>query len=327
VVAWRRNWRVGRYRSAPGRELTFRRILKLGNHKEANVILIGESINVVSQTIGLAMRGRDPGPIQAMAKAETEAGVDYLDLNIGPARKAGDEFMDWVVKTVQEVTDLPLSLDTTNPMAMEAGLKRHKGKALINSISVVRMEEELPFVQKYGADFIGLLWGLEGMPRDADERAMIAVDLMTRANAMGIANENIWFDPIVTPVVNIEASHVKPCLEFMSMAGEIAPGCKSAVGLSNVSNGAPTSLRPWLNRTYLVMLMKYGIHSAIVDAFDTDLIQIARGQRPDIVDLVHKMMDGEKPDLSSLSEELVKYAKTVRVLTGESLYSHSWLEV
>jgi len=291
------------------------------------MILIGESINVVSKTIGPAMKERNPKPIQDLAKAQARAGAHYLDLNIGPARKAGDELMEWIVNTVQEVTDLPLSLDTTNPAAMEAGLKVNKGKVLINSISVVRMEEELPLVQKYGTDFIGLLWGREGMPRDADERAMIAVELMTTANAMGIPNESIWFDPIATPVVNIESNQAKPCLEFMSSLGDVAPGCKSVIGLSNVSNGAPAELRPWLNRTYLVMLMRYGLHAAIVDALDSDLIQIARGQRPDIVELVHKVMDGEKPDLSSLSEELVKYAKTVRVLTGESLYSHSWLEV
>jgi hypothetical protein len=76
-----------------------------------------------------------------------------------------------------------------------------------------------------------------------------------------------------------------------------------------------------------MMLMKYGLYSAIVDAFDTDLMKIARGQRPDLVGLVHRMMDGEKPDFSSLTGEQVKYAKTVRVLTGQSLYSHSWLEI
>jgi 5-methyltetrahydrofolate corrinoid/iron sulfur protein methyltransferase len=291
------------------------------------MILIGESINVVSKTIGPAMKERNPKPIQELAQAQTEAGADYLDINIGPARKAGSELMEWIVKTVQEVTDLPLSLDTTNPEAMEAGLKAHEGKALINSISVVRMEEELPLVQQHDADFIGLLWGREGMPRDADERAMIAIELMTAASAMGIPNESIWFDPIATPVVNIEANQAKPCLEFMSSLADVVPGCKSAIGLSNVSNGAPTNLRPWLNRTYLAMLMKYDLYSAIVDAFDTELVQIARGQRPDIVELVHRMMDGERPDLSSLSEEMVKYAKTVRVLLGESLYSHSWLEV
>ena len=291
------------------------------------MILIGENINIMSRTIGSALKERNPEPIQELAKAEVEAGVDYLDLNIGPARKAGDELMEWVVKTTQEVTDRPLSLDTTNPVAMEAGLKVHEGRALINSISLVRMDEELPLVKKYNADFIGLLWGREGMPRDADERAMIAVELISKASEMGIPNENIWFDPIVTPAVNVDTNQVKPCLEFMSTLQDIAPGCKSTVGLSNISNGTPTHLRPYLNQTYMMMLMKYGLYSAIVDAFDAELIGIARGEMPQIVDLVHRVMDGDKPDLTLLSGEEVKYVKTVRVLTGESLYSHSWLEI
>jgi 5-methyltetrahydrofolate corrinoid/iron sulfur protein methyltransferase len=289
------------------------------------MILIGENINIISNTIGPALKERNAKPIQEMAKSMTD--VDYLDINIGPARRAGDELMEWVVKTVQEVADKPLSLDTTNPVAMEAGLKVHKGKALINSISLVRMEEELPLVTKYDADFIGLLWGREGMPRDESERGVIAVELMYAANEMGISNEKIWFDPIITPASNVDTNQVKPCLEFMSMLEDIAPGGKSAVGLSNVSNGTPTPLRPYLNRTYLMMLMKYGLHSAIVDAFDKELISIARGEKPELVDLIHRIMDGERPDLSSLGTEEVKYAKTVRVLMGESLYSHSWLEV
>ena len=164
------------------------------------MILIGENLNIMSKTLGPALRGRDPAPIQEMAKAETEAGIDYIDVNIGPARKAGDELMDWVVNTVQAATDKPLSLDTTNPVAMEAGLKAHKGPALINSISLQpdRLEQELPFVQKYGADMIGLLWGVEGMPRDANERAMLAVDIVYQANEAGIPNEKIWIDPILT---------------------------------------------------------------------------------------------------------------------------------
>jgi len=289
------------------------------------MILIGENINIMSKTIGPALKERNPKPIQELAKAETD--VDYLDINIGPARKAGDELMSWVVRTVQEVTDKPLSLDTTNPIAMEAGLKVHKGRALINSISLARMDEELPLAKKYDADMIGLLWGREGMPRDANERGMIAAELIYKANEIGIPNENIWFDPIVTPAVNVDTNQVKPCLEFMDMLQDIAPGCKSTVGLSNISNGTPADLRPWLNRTYMIMLMKYRLHSAIVDAFDLELIEIARGERPEIVKLVHRMMEGERPDPASLSEEEVKYAKTVRVLNGESLYSHSWLEI
>jgi len=221
-----------------------------------------------------------------------------------------------------------LSLDTTNMDAMEAGLKARKGKVLINSVSLQssRMDRGLEMAMKYDADLIGLLWSDEGMPRDVNERAMHTVNFVYQANEKGIPNEKIWIDPIASPV-SVEINQVKACVEYMTMLGEIAPGCKSTVGLSNISNGAPEELRCWLNRTYMIMLMRYGLYSAIVDAFDDDLRQIARGQRPDIVELVHKMMDGEKPNISALSPEMANYAKTVRVLTGESLYSASWLDV
>jgi 5-methyltetrahydrofolate corrinoid/iron sulfur protein methyltransferase len=292
------------------------------------MILVGENLNIMSKTLGLALKERQPEPIKKMASLEDAADVDYLDINIGPARKAGDEFMTWVVKTVQEVTLKPLSLDTTNSIATEAGLKVCKSKALINSISLQpdRLQAGLPLVMKYNTDMIGLLWGVEGMPRDANERCMLAVDLVYKANEQGIPNEKIWIDPIVTPVSG-EINQVKACFEFMSMLKDVAPGCKSIVGLSNISNGTPDNLRPYLNRTNLMMLMKYDLYAAIVDAFDTELIDIARGNKPNLMQLVHKMMDGEKPDLSALSPEEVKYAKTVRVLTGESLYSHSWLDI
>ena len=292
------------------------------------MILIGENINVISKSIGSALKERNPKPIQEMAKAEAEAGIDYLDLNIGPARKAGDELMTWLVNTVQEVCDKPLSLDTTNPLATEAGLKVCKKRALINSISLQqeRLEKVLPMVKEYEVDMIGLLWGAEGMPRDANERCMLAVDLIYKANQLGITNGNIWIDPIVTPV-SVEINQVKACLEFMAMLADIAPGCKSIVGLSNISNGTPAHLRPYLNRAYLAMLMKYGIYAAIVDAFDKELIMLARGEMPEIVSLVHHVMDGEKPDMPSLSLKETEYVKTVHVLSGKTLYSHSWLEI
>jgi 5-methyltetrahydrofolate corrinoid/iron sulfur protein methyltransferase len=292
------------------------------------MILIGENINIMSKTIGPAMRERNPKPIQDIAVAATESGVDYLDLNIGPARKTGDEMMKWVVGTVQSVTDKPLSLDTTNPIAMEAGLSVCKGRALINSISLQpeRLNTEIPLVKKYKADMIGLLWGVEGMPRDANERCAMAVDLVYRANEAGIMNENIWIDPIASPITG-EINQVKACVDFMTMLSEICPGCKSTVGLSNISNGTPDHLRPMLNRTYMIMLMRYGLHSAIVDAFDNELIRIARGDKPEIVDLVHRVMDGEKPEMASLNKEQADYVKTVQVLTGETLYSHSWLDI
>jgi 5-methyltetrahydrofolate corrinoid/iron sulfur protein methyltransferase len=292
------------------------------------MILIGENLNVISQTLGPALKDRQASPITDMARAETKSGIDLIDLNIGPARKGGDELMSWVVNTVQAVTDKMLSLDTTNLDAMEAGLKVRKGPVLMNSVSLQssRIDRGLEIAAKYNADLIGLLWSNDGMPRDVNERAMHTVDFVYKANAAGIPNERIWIDPIASPV-SVEINQVKACVEFMAMLGEIAPGCKSTVGLSNVSNGTPTELRPWLNRTYMIMLMRGGLYSAIVDAFDKDLMAIARGQRPDIVELVHKVMDGEKPDIASLPKEMANYAKTVRVLMGESLYSHSWLEV
>ncbi len=290
--------------------------------------LIAESINVMSQSLGPAMKERNAPPIEEMARQQTQAGADLLDLNIGPARKLGDELMSWIVGVVQNASDLQLSLDTTNMDAMEAGLKVAKQRPLINSVSLQpdRMARGIGLAKQYNAEMIGLLWGADGMPRDSDERAMHTVNLLLATAEVGVPNEDVWIDPIVSPV-SVEINQVKSCVEFMMMLSEIAPGCKSTCGLSNISNGAPTHLRPWLNRTYMIMLMRYGLHSAIVDAFDTDLHQIARGERPDIVDVVHAVMDGNPPAAASLSDELVKYLKTARVLVGESLYSDSWLEV
>ena len=292
------------------------------------VVLIGENINVMSQSIGLALKERRAEPVKTLAKSETDAGMDYLDLNIGPAKKTGVELMPWLVAAVQEVSILPLSLDTTNAAAIEEGLKLCRRRALINSVSLQpeRLEQELPLVKKYNAEMIGLLWGSEGMPRDVNERCMLTVELVYKANGLGIPNEDIWIDPITTPVSG-EINQVTSCVEFLAMLPEIAPGCKSIVGLSNVSNGTPANLRPMLNRTYLIILMRHGLHSAIVDAFDDELKDIARGRRPDIVNLVYRALDGESFDFAGLARWEQDYVKTVRVLTGQALYSHSWLEV
>jgi len=292
------------------------------------VVCVGENINIMSKTIGPAIKERRSDPILEMARHEEKVGIDYLDLNIGPSRKAGEEVMDWLVKTVQGVVNKPLSLDTTNAAAMEAGLKIHQGKALINSVSLQpeRLEKVLPMAKTYQAYVIGLLWGKEGMPRDANERAALAVDFIYQANNLGIPTEDIWIDPIVSPV-SVEINQVLSCLEFMSMLKDIAPEVKSIVGLSNISNGTPIHLRPVLNRAYMIMLMKYGLYSAIVDAYDEELLALAKGGMSEIVSLVHRMMDGEEPDLKSLSPKEVEYAKTTKVLLGKSLYSHSWLEL
>ncbi len=300
------------------------------------MIRIGENLNVMVKKIGTAMKDRDPKPIQDLAIAETKAGVDYIDINLGPARKEGGPLMEWVVKTVQEVTDLPLYLDTINTEAIEAGLKAYKnkkGKAVINSIMArpESMEAKFPLAKKYDAGLVALLWGPTGLPRDASERGVLAAELMQKAQEFGIPNEDVWIDPIVTPVTSPQSQVQVPSLvEFMMMfkdLQEMTPGLRSTCGLSNVSNGAPDHLRPIINQTYLMMLQRYGMASAIVDAFDEELKKFAAGGRPELSALVYRVMDGEELDMKSLTKEQQDYVKTTKVLMGKILYSDSWLEL
>ena len=289
---------------------------------------IGENLNVINTQIGRAFKEKDPAPIRAMAEKLAQAKVDYIDINLGPARKGGEELMSWVVQTVQEVTDIPLALDTSNIAAIEAGLKVHKGKAIINSIMArpERYTVMLPLCKQYESYMIALLWGPEGLPRDENERGVLAAELLYAANEAGIPNEDIFVDPIITPV-NIQQQQLMSTLSFMSMLQDIAPGAKSTCGLSNISNGPPDHLRPILNQTYMIMLERHGMYSCIVDGFDSKILEIAGGGRPDIVAIVHKVLDGESLDLGSLSKEMQDYVKTAKVIMGHTLYSDSWLEI
>jgi 5-methyltetrahydrofolate corrinoid/iron sulfur protein methyltransferase len=291
--------------------------------------LIGENLNIMSKKYGKALKERDAKTLQTLAVEEAEAGMDYIDLNIGPAGKTGVELMSWLVPVVHEVVDLPLALDTSNVKAIEAGLQAHKkGRALINSIMVrpERMEALLPLAAKYDAEFIGLLWGPEGMPRDENERGALAAELLYKASELNIPPERIFIDPIQTPV-NVQQGQILSALSFMQMLPDLAPGCNSTIGLSNVSNGPPEHLRPILNQVMLILLKRLGMTSAIVDTFDTPLHEIARGKRPDLEALVAKVQDGEPINMSSLSKEEQDYVKTAKVILGHALYSDSWLEL
>jgi len=291
---------------------------------------IAESINIMGTRSGNAMKERKPGPVQEMAKEETAAGAAYLDLNIGPARKDGTELMPWAVETVQSVVDTPLCLDSTNTDAMAAGFKvvKNKTQAIMNSISAQpeRMEALIPVAAEAGCDVIALLWGPDGMPRDSAERAAMSVDLMMALNEAGIPNEKILFDPIGTPIT-LGADQIAAGLEFMMMLQDIAPGAGSTVGLSNVSNGVAENLRKYLDRTYLIMLMKYGISTAIVNSYDTELMAICKGERHDLVEMVHGMMDGNDPDPSTLEGSALEHFKTYKTLSGQTVFSESWLEL
>ncbi|MGB5925127.1 MAG: dihydropteroate synthase [Dehalococcoidia bacterium] len=294
------------------------------------MVIIGENIHVIAKAVSVAIREKNTKVIQDLAKAQTEAGADYIDLNVGPMKKDPEENMHWLVSTVQEVTDLPLSIDTMNPVAMEAGLKHCKKRPLLNSASgkADSKENMLPLAKKYNCHVVISVMTDKGMPPDVDSKIESIMDTVTHANELGIPNEDIWVDPIILPVSTAGEGQrfAVTNLEFIKILEDVLPGVKSTVGLSNVSNGVPDELRPLLNRVYLVMLGKNGLYSAIADPLDKELMSLIKGEMPKIVELIHKTIDGEDIELASLSQKEVEYVKTAKVLMGETLYSDAWLE-
>jgi cobalamin-dependent methionine synthase I len=291
------------------------------------MVLIGESIHIISKNVSDAVKERNPKIIQDLAKAQTEAGADYIDLNLGPAKRDPEEVTQWLVNTIQGVTDLPVSVDTLNPVAMEAGLKVCKKRPLLNSASGRTDSKELmlPLAKKYNTDVVISVLTDKGCPPDIDSRTESIMETVALANELGIPNEDIWVDPIILPV-SADQKQVAEATEFIGILQDLLPGVKSTVGLSNVSNGTPEELRGILNRTYMVMLGRRGLYSAIADVLDKELVSLNKGELPNIVDLIYKTMDGEAIDISSLPQKEQDYVKTTKVLMGEALYSHAWLE-
>jgi cobalamin-dependent methionine synthase I len=291
------------------------------------MILIGESIHIISKDVNDAVKERNPKVIQDLARAQTEAGADYIDLNLGPAKRDPEETTQWLVNTIQGVTDLPISVDTLNPVAMEAGLKVCKKRPLLNSASGKTNSRELmlPLAKKYNTDVVISVLTDKGCPPDIDSRTESIMETVALANELGIPNEDIWVDPIILPV-SADQKQVAEAIEFINILQDLLPGVKSTVGLSNVSNGTPEELRGILNRTYMVMLGRRGLYSAIADVLDKELVSLNKGELPNIVGLIYKTMDGEAIDISSLPQREQDYVKTTRVLMGETLYSHAWLE-
>lgn len=286
------------------------------------MILIGESINITSAKIGEAMRNRDKKPIQELALLQEEKGADILDVNIGPARKEGQLLMEWIVKTIQEVSKKPLSLDTTNPEAMEAGLSLCKEKPLINSASCQeeRLSHILPLAAKYDCNIICLLLTDQGLPRDTDERVSLSLMITEKANKIGIPNDRIFIDPVMFTVC-VDQKQVVYFREFLEfLPGLFDPPCKSTCGLSNISQGIPSNeLRSVMNQGTYCIAEEAGIYSAIVNVLDEDFMETVNGI---------KKQGGVGSYLATTSpERKVRLEKTIKVLKNESLYCHSWLDL
>lgn len=260
------------------------------------MLIIGEKLSIIAKRVREAMMKKDKAPIQEIATAQRKAGAGMIDANIGPAEDGGDELMQWMVTTIQEVVPLPICLDTTNYSAIEAGLKVHNnewGRPLINSTS--NDPERFPMLElaaRYNARIIGLTVGKGGLPADAEERAAIAAEIMARAMEYGLSLEDLYLDPLVLQIATSQ-DHALKVIKAVKIFQELNdPPMKTVVGLSNVSNGCPKHLRPILNNYFLSLLMYEGLTAVIADPHD-----------------------------------IVPTVKTIDVILGRTLYAHSYLEM
>lgn len=239
--------------------------------------IIGERINGLFKDIRQAVAERDPKPIEMWAVKQYEGGAHWLDINTGPiaSQEEQAEIMAWMVKTAQSVVDLPVAIDSTSVLAIEAGLKAAKGKAMINSTTAeqAKMDALFPLAKQYEAAIICLAMNEKGVPKDAESRIALAGELVVNADAYGVPMTDLYIDPLILPV-NVAQDHVPEVLETLRQIKMLAnPAPRTTIGLSNVSQKSPN--RPLINRTFLVMAMAAGLDSAIMDANDNDLVDAA----------------------------------------------------
>lgn len=306
------------------------------------MLIIGENIQILSPPVKAAIEARDKKVIQDLAVKQVEAGAAVVDLNIGPQKKHGHEVMPWIVEAVQEVCDVPLSLDTTNLAAMEEGLKVCGHPAMLNSASADpdRCDSVMRLAAKYGARVIALTMGVDGIPTTADGRAGIAMEtLLPAAEAAGLHAQDVFLDPLVL-AVNCNQDMAMESVESVRMFKMMAdPSPMTVVGLSNISNGALPDVRPLINRVMLVMVMGAGLDSAIADPLDdvqNEWIRVAE-QRDESTPLnrlivaLHDAvaaMDVLDESLVDLGDrEQVEVWKTYRMLTNQTLYADSYLQL
>jgi 5-methyltetrahydrofolate--homocysteine methyltransferase len=237
-------------------------------------IKIGERINSSRETIARALQAKDEAFVRREARLQKEAGSQMLDVNCAFNTKDEVKDMEWFVKIVQEETGLPLSIDSPNPDAIEAGLRRHRGKALINSITLEkgRSVAILPLVKKYKAAVIVLTMDENGMPHTAEARLDMAKKAVSLLETYGIPHSDLYIDPLVRPI----ASEPNQALEVIKSVVLIksATGAKLSCGLSNVSFGLPD--RHMLNAVFLAMMLSVGLDAAILDPLNKKINAILK---------------------------------------------------
>ena len=305
--------------------------------------LIGENIHIISKKTKTAIENRDAAYILDMAKKQAKTNINWIDLNIGPAKKGWTGTMQWLSSTILDEMNVNFSFDTTNMNEMEAGLKTHPNpeNCVINSTSgdAERLKNMTKLAAGYGSSLIALTLSSEtGIPKDPDGRIEIASIILEKTMELGIDNSKIFLDPLVLPV-NVDQSQIMAALDSIRVFKEsFDPQVMTIVGLSNVSNGSPPQIKGLINKVFCTMAMGCGLDSAIVDAFDSELLRIIKvveNQQPEkksdnILINLHNLMQefGELEDLSYNTEnpEEIEIYKTAEILFNKNIYAHNYVE-
>jgi 5-methyltetrahydrofolate corrinoid/iron sulfur protein methyltransferase len=305
--------------------------------------IIGENIQILAPRIKAAIADRDPAYVRELARKQVEHGANMLDLNIGPRKKDGIEVMQWMIEEVyDEVGNVPLSLDTTNSAAIEAGLKKCQElglTAMINSTSADpdRLNVTMPMAAEYGAKIIALAMD-KNIPATADGRVALAMEiLIPKAEELGMPIEKVYLDPLVLTVNGCQEHGPETLNAIRSFKMLWDPSPMTVVGLSNISNSVPHEGRSLLNRTYLVMLLAASLDSAILDPLDmaqNEVIRIVE-ERDDstgigkaylaLFDSVAAMEEFTPDHVDMSDPDQVAIYKTVRILENKVIYAHGYL--
>lgn len=239
------------------------------------MIIIGERINGMFTDIKEAIQEKNPKAVQDWARKQEEGGAHYLDINVGPGSTDRIGAMKWLVEVTQEVSNLPLCLDSTDFKAIEEGLKLCKKPAIINSTSADRGKIEIafPLAVNYNAALVGLTMDKTGIPKDVDARLTFAMELVAAADEFELPMERLIIDPLILPA-NVAQDHGPEVLNTLQQIKMLAnPAPQTVLGLSNVSQNCNN--RPLINRVFIAMAMACGLDMAIADANDKELMEAA----------------------------------------------------
>jgi len=237
-------------------------------------LLIGERINPTGKKrFKEALRAGDMDYILDEGIAQTERGVHILDVNVGLPEIDEAEMLHRAVCGLQAILDIPLQIDTADPIAMERALRHYNGKAMINSVSGKResMEAVFPLAKKYGGLIVALTLDESGIPADADGRVAIARRILDTAALYGIRKKDIIVDPLAL-TVSADPNAARETLRAVAMLREM--GCNTSLGVSNVSFGLPR--RELLNSGFFTLALWQGLSAAIMNPYSTDMMNAYR---------------------------------------------------